>query len=178
MDSIPDETLSCFPDSNLKSRHRTCPPTNLQYNTKISVAQLIECKRREKRILSRPLKASLQARIEYGEDLFDSIESFLDHHGMFIVSASPTITPRKLNASARVKSQQCYCANEVGEELSSPCIIKEVCLFKSDSTNLPASETTERPFLGKIAGSSLFQRRKKAETLEGVLTVSRSENDL
>lgn len=183
LNSICEQDASSSPHCSPRPRHQPCSSSfvkGLEYNGGISIVQVIECKRRERRIQSSLPKTSSQECREFNDQLFDSVEAFLDKVGMFIVSPTPIKNPRNLlrlnmTAGLKNKTDSYYHQEEVGEVTS----IQEISLFQSNSTDLPASENSKRPFLGKVAGSSLFQRRKKFDTMDAVVSVqTKSESDL
>ena len=156
------------------------------YNHKISIDQVIECKRRASRKNTRPLVEERQGEQEnkFSEAFYESIENYLDKHEMFVVDPTPSRTPQKFSLMNKGPYSN-YNSPLVSEPMSS-CSVKLPTLSKfakmsSTETQSPipysmeklSADGQKKSFLEKVCTSSLLKRRTKFETMDVV--VSRTE---
>lgn len=171
--------------SGVSPRNRSVPfrIEGIEYKGEISLEQIIACKKRARRAYSKSLTTltvenSLEspraiATNEFTEEFYDNIEAFLDKEGVFIVSPTPTKALKSYLGLTKTHSQSIYETPE--KTLDESLQYKDPDLDTKDQEfeSLTMDKIKSEPvyskggsFLGKIAASSLLQKRKKFSTCE------------
>lgn len=163
----------------------------IEYKGEISLEQVIACKKRKRRYLSksasitRPetpgLSRTNNEETRFTEEFYDSIEAFLDAQELFIVSPTPVRYQKEYWKLIKTKSEY------ISEILTPEKQLAEASDYKFPATitnepetevfphsklgtmSLPKNLLGKGPSLGKVSASSLIQRRKRFETVDCII---------
>lgn len=170
-----------FKTLRIPSKRNTHDMIGIEYNQKISLDQIIEYKKRSRKLSLKSTSnlhdVTISKENPFSEEFYESIENFLDERGMFIFDPTPSRSPKAYLKIGIVTCDSDPEDNDPLEQEPATCLIKHsemsnqlegIQLNKLHSNNIDSEAKTQAKkkgsFLGNVSTSSLIQRRKKNET--------------